>query len=165
MTAETEIDGNDRASLKTLLDALDASEVTLKRDWVRGEGRTGDLGVRGTTDRAGNDANVIYRDGAGFLLYFTTDETDDREPSGRPWNLAKAKLGFCQVTQDGDWEGCLHLDHLPTAAEAETIREVLGIRKRRHLSDDARERASINLAVARSQVKTAKLDPPIDLAA
>ena len=43
-------------------------------------------------------------------------------------------LAFCRVTQDGDDEGCLHLDRLPTAAEAELIREAVGIRKRLHHS-------------------------------
>ena len=47
-----------------------------------------------------------------------------------------ARLTFCKVTQDGDWEGCLHLDRLPTADEAVVIREVLGIRKRRHMTGE-----------------------------
>jgi hypothetical protein len=51
---------DDRASLKAMLIALDASDTALKRDVVRGEGRTGDWGIRGPTDRAGNDGNVIY---------------------------------------------------------------------------------------------------------
>ena len=33
---------DDRASLKLLLAALDASEPALKRDMIRGEGRKGD---------------------------------------------------------------------------------------------------------------------------
>ena len=75
----------------------------------------------------------------GYLLYFTVDESskDDREPSSRPWETAKVKLAFCGVTQDGDWEGCLYLDRLPYAHEAEAIREVLGIRKRRLMTAEA----------------------------
>jgi hypothetical protein len=48
--------------------------------------------------------------------------------------LAEQRLNFCRLTQDGDDEGCLHLDRLPTKIEASAIREALGIRKRRHLS-------------------------------
>jgi hypothetical protein len=80
----------------------------------------------------------------------------DREPSSLPWKNAKAKLSFCQVGQDGDWEGCLRLGRLPIPAEAKAIREVLGIRKRRHLSADQKERARSVLASARTLVKSAK---------
>jgi hypothetical protein len=88
----------ERERLVALLNALDASETTLQRDMVRNEGRTGDWGIRGRTrDRAGNDASVIYPDGAGFLLYVTFgektgDDGIDREPSSLPWKNAKAKL-------------------------------------------------------------------------
>jgi hypothetical protein len=154
----------DRERLLALLDALDASETTLQRDMVRGEGRTGDWGIRGAKDRKGNDANVIYPDGDGYLIYFTVTE-GDREPSSLPWKNAKAKLAFCQVTQDGDWEGCLRLDRLHDSKEAEAIRQVLGIRKRRHLSAEEKNRASINLGLARDVAKSAKRPPPVGQAA
>jgi hypothetical protein len=35
----------------------------------------------------------------------------------------KKRLAFCRLTQDGDDEGCFHLDRLPTKNEAETIRD------------------------------------------
>ncbi|HWW37153.1 MAG TPA: hypothetical protein VNZ23_18195 [Xanthobacteraceae bacterium] len=160
----------DRERLLALLDALDGSETTLQRDMVRGEGRTGDWGIRGQKDRKGNDANVIYPDGAGYLLYVTPGEKTgkdgiDREPSPRSWKDAKAKLSFCQITQDGDWEGCLRLDRLPNLKEAEAIRDVLGIRKRRHLSAEEKESRSINLSIARSVAKSAKRPPPMRSAA
>jgi len=60
----------DRERLLALLDALDGSETTLQRDMVRGEGRTGDWGIRGQKDRKGNDANVIYPDGSGLSDLF-----------------------------------------------------------------------------------------------
>jgi hypothetical protein len=41
------------------------------------------------------------------------------------------------VTQEGDDEGVLRLDRLPTPAEAEAIRDVIGIRRRRHLTAEA----------------------------
>jgi hypothetical protein len=52
--------------------------------------------------------------------------------------VAKRRLAFCRVTQDGDWEGCLQLDRLPTAEEARVIMDVLRIRRRRHLSPEAK---------------------------
>jgi hypothetical protein len=153
----------DRERLVALLDALDASETTLQRDLVRNEGRTGDWGIRGKYGH-------VYPDGAGYLLYVTIEEKTgkdgiDREPSPRPWKAAKARLSFCQVTQDGDWEGCLYLDRLPVSDEAEAIRATLGIRKRRHLSGEAKEQASVRLSVARALFKSAKRPPSMRSAA
>jgi hypothetical protein len=109
----------------------------------------------------------VYPDGDGYLIYFTVADADksDRQPSSLPWKNAKAKLSFCNVTQDGDWEGCLRLDHLPSPAEAKAIRDVLGIRKRRHLSAEEKNRASTNLSVARNVAKSAKRPPPVRQAA
>jgi hypothetical protein len=46
------------------------------------------------------------------------------------------------VTQDGDDEGFLKLVRLPTDAEAEIIRDKLGIRKKREVSEFEKERLS-----------------------
>ena len=62
----------------------------------------------------------IYRDGSGWLLYV-------RCRSGMHWTWTKKRLAFCRLTQDGDDEGCLHLDRLPSAAEADEIRRVIGL--------------------------------------
>ena len=78
------------------------------------------------------------------MLYVTTNQ------SARRWTNIKARLDFCRVSQDGDDEGALVLDRLPTAAEGEAIREALGLRKRRHLSEDAQ-------AQARSALERAKV--------
>jgi hypothetical protein len=55
------------------------------------------------------------------------------------------------VTQDGDDEGILFLDRLPTALEAEVIRDKLSIRKRREIGEEQlarlRKWASDNRAV------------------
>ena len=75
--------------------------------------------------------------------------------SSRPWKNAKARLTFCKVTQDGDWEGCLHLDRLPTADEAVVIREVLGLRKRRHMPAEALSK----LERTRGLIKSPNLAP------
>jgi hypothetical protein len=51
------------------------------------------------------------------------------------WTYAKRRLSFGKVTQDGEEEGVVMLDRLPSAAEATEIRFVLGIPKRRELSE------------------------------
>jgi hypothetical protein len=120
---------DDRVRLQALLAALDASLVALQRDLHRGEGRKGDYGVHGKLGQ-------IYLDGDGFLLCVTAK--DERNQSPRRWTNVKQRLAFCRIMQDGDDEGCLHLDRLPTPAEAVLIREALGIRKRRALTEDGR---------------------------
>ena len=120
----------DREHLEILLQVLDASPLALRRD------ACGDYAINGKSGH-------IYADGSGFLLCVSTNEL------ARLWGFVKKRLAFCRLTQDGDDEGCLHLDRLPTAAEAEAIRDDLGIRKRRHLSDEAlaaleRARNSVN---------------------
>jgi hypothetical protein len=52
----------------------------------------------------------------------------DIESSTR-WTYAKRALGFAVLTQDGDGDGVLFLDRLPSKSEAETIRKTLGIAK------------------------------------
>jgi hypothetical protein len=126
----SDIEYDCRARLKLLLAALDASELTLKRDLIRGEGRTGDWAIYGKLGH-------IYPDGAGYLLCVVAD--DEREQSARRWTNVKGRLtAICRLTQDCDDEGCLHLDRLPQPHEAVVIREALGIRKRRIVSDEAR---------------------------
>jgi hypothetical protein len=138
---------SDKDHLTTLLTALDAAPGALKRPVCRGW--IGDWQISGKHGHA-------LADGAGFLLYATTPEHDRLDPDGktrcygsaRRWTNIKHHLAFARLTQEGDDEGMFHLDHLPTRDEAETIRECLGIRKRRNLSDDARTR----LAQAMSRI-------------
>ena len=161
----------ERECLVALLDALDASETALRRDPpIRGQEDTGDWAIWGRDDNDDSDIPIgmschVYPDGGGYLIYFMVADLGDREPSSLPWKNAKAKLSFCQITQDGDWEGCLRLDRLPTAAEAKAIRDTLGIRKRRHLSAEQMDMARSRLASARSQVKSAERPSPMRSAA
>jgi hypothetical protein len=104
-------------ALASLLTALDASSLALRRD------ECGDYAINGKLGH-------IFADGAGFLLCVSTDE------SARRWTFVKQRLSFCRVTQDGDDEGCLHLDRLPTPAEADLIREAVGIKRRRHMTPE-----------------------------
>jgi hypothetical protein len=161
----------ERERLVALLTAMDASETALRRDPpIRGQQDPGDWAIWGRDDNDDSKVPIgmschVYPDGDGYLIYFMAADTGDREPSSLPWKNAKAKLAFCQVTQDGDWEGCLRLDRLPTSDEAKAIRETLGIRKRRHLSADQKERARSVLSSARTLNKSAKRPPPIRSAA
>jgi len=56
--------------------------------------------------------------------------------SVRQWTAHKKRLSFCELTQDDDQEGCFRLHRLPTPAEAEVIRDIIGIRKRIDLSPE-----------------------------
>ena len=113
-----------RASLQALLIALDASPLSLQRDFWSGMGRRGDYAIHGKRGH-------IYPDGDGYLLCVGGQ-------SARLWSAVKRKLSFCQLRIDGDDEGTLHLDHLPSPAEARAIRQVMAIRKRRKPSGEAR---------------------------
>jgi hypothetical protein len=72
----------------------------------------------------------------GFQLYYVGTE--------RSWTAARAALKFAKVTQDGDGEGFLKIDRLPTEAEGHIIRDELGIPKKRQSSEEeiARLRAA-----------------------
>jgi hypothetical protein len=69
----------------------------------------------------------IYAVQGGYQLYFGGP--------ARGWFRTKEALKFASVTQDGDVDGCLFLDRHPTMAEANLIRERLGISKRRTSSE------------------------------
>ena len=74
----------------------------------------------------------------------------------------KGALKFAAVTQDGDEEGMLFLDRLPTAAEAEIIRSYLGVYKAPELSEEeiARRRgAGMSLVRRDSAEKPASAAP------
>jgi hypothetical protein len=139
-----------RARLLDLAAALDASEKGLRRD------ECGDWSLYG-------NCGHIYVDCAGFLLVVYSDSASS-QPS-RHWTWAKRRLSFCRVTQDGDDEGCLHLDRLPAADEAAAIRDILGIRKRRSLSLEtlAALNDQITAIQARKRAQATHPLPPVDL--
>jgi hypothetical protein len=74
----------------------------------------------------------IHEDGTGFLIAVL-----DQSANGRPkrWGNIKRKLAFCQLRQDGDSEGCLHLPRLPNRAEAALIRWAIGAKKRKEYGE------------------------------
>jgi len=110
----------ERARIEALLTALDATRRALRRDTC------GDWVIKGNRGH-------ICADGCGFLIIVVS-----MRRSIRVWPNIKGKLDFCRVTQDGDDEGCLHLDHLPMPKEADLIRHVLRIKRKRQLTPDQR---------------------------
>jgi hypothetical protein len=125
----------DKEHLAALLTALDASPGALERPVCRGW-----IGDWQITGKHGH----VLPDGAGHLLCVTTDE------SPRRWTSVKQQLAFAHLTQDGEDEGCFHLDRLPTTAEAGAIRDCLGIRKRRIVTAEARAQLEAARALAKS---------------
>jgi hypothetical protein len=120
---------DDRASLLALVAALDASPKALHREPL--DNRNKDDGEAPPYAIHGKSGH-IYADLTGYLMYVMTGE------SARRWNNIKGRLAFCRVTQDGDDEGCLRLDRLPAPHEAAAIRDAIGIKRKRHLSPEAR---------------------------
>ena len=116
----------DKAQLTELLDGLNAWPSALRRDeagaWI----------LRG---RPGCYVST-WGDTVSWQLVVTPDEMI----SPRQWTAHKKRLAFCELTQDGDEEGCFRLHRLPTASEAEVIRDIIGIRKRTTLSPEELER-------------------------
>jgi hypothetical protein len=111
----------DREQLQNFAEALGSRATCLRRD------DCGDWHI------LGRKGHVYVYDATAVLLVY-------HPGSARGWTFAKASLGFCRVTQDGDDEGCLVLDHLPTRDEASTIRRVLVIAKKRDVSPEEIER-------------------------
>jgi hypothetical protein len=128
----------DRTRLTTMVQALNASPRTLRRPLCRGW--SGDYQITG---KCGH----ILTDGAGFLLFVSTSPWESK----RRWSHSKKTLNqFCRLTQNGDDEGCFHLSHLPSPAEASSIRKIIGITQRRQSSTP-----SVSQIASRFKSKTA----------
>jgi hypothetical protein len=115
-----------RPALEPLAAALDSRSSALRRD------ECGDWSIFGNNGH-------IYAVPEGFQLMIGCDFDNDRWTSAKGWESAKDRLAFGRVTQDGDMEGAIVLDRLPTQAEAKEIRIILGIPKGRHLSEEHRQ--------------------------
>ena len=133
----------DRLHLDAFLTAVDASPGAFERPNCRGW-----IGDYQITGKHGH----VLADQPGFLLYITG--------TMQRWKKAKRILRGT-VTQDGDDEGIIRLDRLPLPAEAEAIRDLIGIRKRRHMTPEALSK----LEHARGSIKSPLLAPPIDYSA
>ena len=123
MTAAPYPPAAQRPALLSLVEALGCRANALRRDecsdW-RVEGRSGHIyAAPGPLGR---------RETPGFQIYIAG--------STRWWTNAKAALEpFCDLTSDGDDEGMLFIDRLPTRDEAERLRHFVGIAKKRVLSE------------------------------
>jgi hypothetical protein len=105
-----------------------------------------DSGWVGDYQISGKHGHVLS-DHPGYQLYVSG--------TVQRWKRAKRSLPAGKVTQDGDDEGTLRLDRLPTADEADTIRDLIGIRKRRHMTAEALSK----LERARGSIKSPNLAP------
>jgi hypothetical protein len=128
---------SDRAHLDTFLSAIDASPGALGRPSCRGW-----IGDYQITGKHGH----ILADQPGYLLYVTG--------TVQRWKKAKRLLPG-SVTQDGDDEGIIRLDRLPTPAEADAIRDLIGIKKRRRVSESALANLAAGRALLNRQLLTA----------
>jgi hypothetical protein len=137
--AEAEVD---RAQQKILLVALNAWDRALRRDECRAWTISGNTGTVHT-----------WGDGRTWVLFVACR-------SVRHWTATKARLSFCHVTQDGDDEGCLRLFNLPTPDQAEVIRDVVGLRKRRDVPAEVLERLK-SFAFERKPRRETSLGPNI----
>jgi hypothetical protein len=115
-----------RAALKKLAAALNFSSTALRID------ECGDPRINGSHGH-------VYAVPKGYQMFVMTETT-------RQWTAAKKALSFASTWNDGDEEGSLILDRLPSASEAEAIRRYVGIRKRRSMSDEARAASVARLA-------------------
>lgn len=133
----------DKAQQRALLTALGGWDRALRRDEC---GAWCINGGRGTIHTWG--------DGATWVLFVAC-----RSP--RQWTATKGRLAFCTVTIDGEEEGCLRLHHLPTADQAEVIRDVLGIRKRVTFAPGELERRRASMARAAQAQGSARTPVPV----
>ena len=136
-----------REALIKLVEALGCWDRALRRDECGDWAVFGKLGhiyaVPGTLDRKGCE---------GFQIYFRGAEEFGEPTSSQAWTWAKKALSFCQVTSDGDTEGFLFMDRLPTKDEAEIIRDKLVIRKRTEYSDDVLAQKRTAMLMARGSL-------------
>jgi hypothetical protein len=112
---------DDRTSLARLCEALNAAKSAIRLDEYRLWTICGSRGYAST-----------WGDGKSWLLVAVPEQ----EITKQQWTWIKKRLSFCELTQDGDQEGCFRLHRLPNPAEAEVIRDIIGIRKRVELSPE-----------------------------
>jgi hypothetical protein len=110
-----------RQALLELMPALGCSDTALRRD------ECGDPRIAG---KHGHIYAVCGPKGSGFMIYVNCE-------TGMGWTYAKRALAFAQLANDGDDEGAVFLDRMPSKSEAETIRRYCGIRKRAELSEES----------------------------
>jgi hypothetical protein len=112
-----------RSALLALVQALGCRDAALRRN------DCGDWSIKG---RFG----CINAAPEGFQIYYRGADEFIERGSPHGWSWAKKLMSFARLTQDGDEEGILTLDRMPSPAEAEIIRDKLWLAKKREISDD-----------------------------
>lgn len=85
----------------------------------------------------------IYHDDVYWYIY-----------TGGKWSEIKKQLKFMTLWQDGDSEGCFRSDKLPDKEQAETVRRIVGLGKRRVLSTANKQKAVERLQKFRFQSRS-----------
>ena len=139
-----------RPALLRLVEALGCRDAYLRRDacgdWFI-EGDDGHIwAVPGSIDRPQSE---------GFQIFIGCDTV-------RQWSAVKTAVKpFTDMTNDGDEEGMLFLDHLPTPDEADILRRYCGLHKKREDSEATIADRNQRLSKYRFQpARTATDDPP-----
>jgi hypothetical protein len=136
-----------RPALLKLVERLVCQPAALRRDecddW-RVNGEDGHIyAVPGSLER---------RKTPGFQIFVFCETV-------RQWSAVKSAMTpFTDITNDGDREGAFFLDRLPTAAEAETIRRYVGLRKKREDTEEALARLRSSGDKTRFQAKRPRSD-------
>lgn len=115
----------DKRFLYEISDVLDTSYQRVKLDTY------GDWNIFGKKGKISTDGTKAW------YLYFSPE-------SVRVWNNVKKKLKFMKVHQDGDDEGVLKLERLPTKKEAAEVKKLLKLRKRIVLTEEERAQLKIH---------------------
>ena len=122
----------DKEDILELAKAMDAAKSSIKLDdcrlWVI-------QGSRGYASTWGN--------GVSYLIHVVCRST-------RHWTATKKSLSYCELTQDGDDEGCFRLRRLPTARERAIIRKAIGVHQRRPTPPNAFSSSSAKEGVSGS---------------
>jgi hypothetical protein len=137
-----------RPALVKLVEALGCRDAALRRD------ECGDWRINGKYGYIYAVPGIPWggmEKTEGFQIYFRGAAEFEEPSTSRGWTFAKEAMPFAKVTQDGDMEGLLFLDRLPTAAEAEIIRDKLWIAKKAEYSEEvmAQKREAMSKASAK----------------
>lgn len=122
-----------RPALLKLVEAVGCREAALRRD------ECGDWRINGKYGYIYAVPGIPWggmENTEGFQIYFRGAAEFEEPTTSRGWTFVKDAMPFAKVTQDGDMEGLLFLDRLPTAPEAEIIRDKLWIAKKREVSEE-----------------------------
>ena len=121
----------DKKLLQKLSEALNSSEERIHLD------ECGDWNIFGRKGKIFTDAELWY-------IYISAK-------SKRHWSSIKKKLNFMVISQDGDDEGILKLERMPSQEEAEIVREMVGLNKRPAFTDEYREQLKIRVRSSRNK--------------